>query len=198
MRKPSRPGQTTDAAEAKPVKAAKERTARSTKAAKERTAQPTKEARTPQDDVRSFLEVPIQDITRDPLVEGQTLPRLCVVGLLAIAKKKIEGNDLWNNFNKKIKDSTKKSEDGETLMKREGVEIIYVKVVGNQKARRAKGWCAAWSSAPLLGAASLAQQASDSKWSSCAPQPKRICVASAALQFVAIERLLPAMWSCTL
>ncbi len=69
-------------------------------------------------------------------MEGQTLPRLCVVGLLAIAKKKIEGNDLWNNFNKKIKDSTKKSEDGETLMKREGVEIIYAKVVGNQKARR--------------------------------------------------------------
>jgi hypothetical protein len=67
-----------DAVEAKPVKAAKERTAR-----------PTKAAKTPQDDVRSFLEVPIQDITRDPLVEGQTLPRLCVVGLLAIAKIKM-------------------------------------------------------------------------------------------------------------
>jgi hypothetical protein len=43
---------------------------------------------------------------------------------------------LWNNFNKKIKDSTKKSEDGETLMKREGVEIIYAKVVGYRDPRK--------------------------------------------------------------
>jgi hypothetical protein len=55
----TRPRQMTDAVEAKPVKAAKERTAR-----------PPKATKTPQDDVRSFLEVPIQDITRDPLVEA--------------------------------------------------------------------------------------------------------------------------------
>jgi hypothetical protein len=115
----------TDAVEANPVKAAKERTARSTKAAntpqddvlplllllhlfknlkahpnvlplllhlfKKLQANPNvgaKASKTPQDDVCSFLEVPIQDITRDPLVDEQTLPRLCVFGLLAIAKKK--------------------------------------------------------------------------------------------------------------
>ncbi len=44
--------------------------AKKVKAAKERTAQSTKAAKTPQNDVRSFLEVPIQDITRDPLVDG--------------------------------------------------------------------------------------------------------------------------------
>ena len=84
-------------------------------------------------EVRSFLEVPIQDVARSPLVEGQTLPGLCVFGLLAVFKCRPDGVDAWNNFDKAEK---KKGSSGETLLASEGVDVTYVKVIGKPRARR--------------------------------------------------------------
>ena len=83
--------------------------------------------------VRSFLEVPTQDVARSPLLEGQTLPNLCVFGLLAVLKRKPDGVDVWNNFDKAAK---AKGSDGESLLASEGVEAMRAKVMGKPKARR--------------------------------------------------------------
>ena len=83
--------------------------------------------------VRSYLEVPTQDLARSPLVEGQTLPGWCVFGILAVFKRKPEGTDVWNNFDKAAK---AKGSDGETLLSNEGVQVKHAKVVGKPKARR--------------------------------------------------------------
>jgi len=83
--------------------------------------------------VRGFLEVPIQDLARSPLAEGQTLPGLCVFGLLAVIKRKPDGVDAWNNYDKAAKT---KGFDGESLLTSEGVEVTHVKVMGKPKARR--------------------------------------------------------------
>jgi len=83
---------------------------------------------------RSFLEVPIQDVARSPLAEGQTLPGLCVFGLLAVVKRKPEGADAWNNFDKAAK---AKGSVGVALLESEGVALMRVKVVGKHKARHA-------------------------------------------------------------
>jgi hypothetical protein len=83
--------------------------------------------------VRSYLEVPTQDLARSPLSEGQTLPGLCVFGILAVFKSKSEGKDAWNNFDKTAK---AKGSDGESLLSNEGVQVTHAKVVGKPKARR--------------------------------------------------------------
>jgi hypothetical protein len=83
--------------------------------------------------VRSYLEVPTQDLARSPLAEGQTLPGLCVFGILAVFKRKPEGTDVWNNFDKAAK---AKGSDGETLLSNQGVQVTHAKVVGKPKARR--------------------------------------------------------------
>jgi len=82
---------------------------------------------------RSFLEVPVQDVARSPLVAGQVLPGLCVFGLLAVLKNKPHGVDAWNNFDKSAKS---KGSDGETTLQGAGVEVSHAKVVGHPKARR--------------------------------------------------------------
>lgn len=82
---------------------------------------------------RSFLEVPIQDVARSPLAEGQALPGLCVFGLLAVCKRKAEGVDAWNNFDKAAK---AKGSDGKSLLASQGVQLMEVKVMGKPKARR--------------------------------------------------------------
>jgi len=83
--------------------------------------------------VRSYLEVPTQDLARSPLTEGQTLPGLCVFGILAVFKRKPEGTDVWYNFDKAAK---AKGSDGESLLSNEGVRVTHAKVVGKPKARR--------------------------------------------------------------
>jgi len=83
--------------------------------------------------VRSYLEVPTQDLARSPLAEGQTLPGLCVFGILAVFKSKPEGTDVWYNFDKAAK---AKGSDGESLLSNEGVRVTHAKVVGKPKARR--------------------------------------------------------------
>jgi len=77
--------------------------------------------------------VPIQDVARSPLTEGQTLPGLCVFGLLAVAKRKPEGIDAWNNFDKAAK---AKGSDGKSLLASKGVQLTEVKVMGKPKTRR--------------------------------------------------------------
>ena len=83
--------------------------------------------------VRSYLEVPTQDLARSPLAEGQTLPGWCVFGILAVFKRKPEGTDVWNNFDKAAK---AKGSDGETRLSNEGVQVKHTKIVGKPKARR--------------------------------------------------------------
>ena len=75
----------------------------------------------------------MQDLVRSPLVEGQTLAGWCVFGILAVFKRKAEGTDVWNNFDKAAK---AKGSDGETLLSNEGVQVTHAKVVGKPKARR--------------------------------------------------------------
>ena len=75
----------------------------------------------------------MQDLARSPLAEGQTLPGWCVFGILAVFKRKPEGTDAWNNFDKAAK---AKGSDGETLLSNEGVQVKHMKVVGKPKARR--------------------------------------------------------------
>lgn len=73
---------------------------------------------------RSFLEVPIQDRARSPLVEGQMHPGR-IFGILAIAKQKPD------------RAAKMKGSDGETLLASEGVQMMHVKVLGKPKTRRA-------------------------------------------------------------
>jgi len=82
---------------------------------------------------RSFLEAPIQDVARSPLAEGQTLPGLCVFGLLAVVKRRTEGTDAWNNFEKAAK---AKGSDGKSLLASKGVHLMQAKVMGKPKSRR--------------------------------------------------------------
>lgn len=79
------------------------------------------------------MEVPTQDLARSPLSEGQTLPGLCVFGILAIFKQKSEGADTWNNFDKAAK---AKGSDGESRLLSDGVQVTHAKVMGKPKARR--------------------------------------------------------------
>lgn len=83
--------------------------------------------------VRSFLEVPIQDVARSPLAQGQAQPSLCVFGLLAVLKRKPDGIDAWNNFDKAVKSN---GSNGEALLASESVELMRAKVTGKAKARR--------------------------------------------------------------
>ena len=83
--------------------------------------------------VRSYLEVPMQDLVHSPLAEGQTLAGWCVFGILAVFKRKAEGTDVWNNFDKAAK---AKGSDGETLLSKENVQVTPAKVMGKPKARR--------------------------------------------------------------
>lgn len=82
---------------------------------------------------RSFLEAPIQDVARSPLVEGQTLPGLCVFGLLAVIKRRPEGIEAWYNFEKAAK---AKGSDGKSLLASNGVHLMQAKVMGKPKSRR--------------------------------------------------------------
>ena len=78
--------------------------------------------------VRSFMEVNLQDTARTPLPEGVETPGLCVFGVLAVAKNKTDGGQIWRNYASALRRTG--FQDPESHLQEKGVHVYSAALIG--------------------------------------------------------------------